>query len=255
MLLVAAVAVACTQIPRGTRLNQLDAQLRDLHASPGDGASAERAKIAAEALATARSMRPSKPEERQDQIAWYRLAAVASVEARADGTATLDASAREGGAACDALPGGDPSAPRDCTLVRLAYPLGVTHALDRRASALETKRDAARTAGTKLGPPDLREAQQLFDGYESELGRVSAIAAKMPRQQLPPAFVASVETDECALYCRMAPVIRSALAVDGQSQDTVQPLVRRKEAARRTLEARLGVIDCRTRNNTVALPH
>ena len=246
-------AAACATVEHAHGLNDLDGQLIQLHTSTATDADAARAQIAANALSTAQAMRPAKPEEQLDQVAWYRLAAVASVEAHGLGAKTLGPSSDGGGTACNALPSKDASAPRDCTLVRLAFPIGVVQDLDGKAATLMAKRDTVRATGQKLGPEDLAMVNRLFDGYESELSRVGRIAGAMP-PGLDPRFTQSVDDSQRAIYCRLPPMINTALAVKGQNQDTVQPLSDRKDAARRQLEPRLGAINCLNPGGAVALP-
>jgi hypothetical protein len=246
-------AAACATVEHAHGLNDLDGQLLQLRTSTATDADASRAKIAANALSTAQAMRPAKPEEQLDQVGWYRLAAVASVEAHGLGAKTLGPSSDGGGSACDALPSKDASAPRDCTLVRIAFPIGVVQDLDGKAATLTAKRDTVRAAGQKLGPDDLATVNRLFDGYQSELTRVGRIAAGLP-PGLDTRFTQSVDDDQRAIYCRLPTMIRTALAVDGQNQDTVQPLSNRKDAARQQLEPRLGAIDCLNPGGAVALP-
>jgi hypothetical protein len=244
LLLVVAGVVGCPPVKNAAKLNEYDGQLRGLRTAGDSGeAKAKRAAIAKQALSTAQTMNPTTNDEKFDQVAWYRLAAVASVEAQSLGAPTLAPSSDGGTAACAALPNGPASRPLDCTLVRLAFPIGVVQDLDAKALTLTTKRDAARAAGQRLGPDDLTEARRLFGGFESELDRVTKIATSLP-PGLDPAFKRSVENDEVAIYCRLPPIIRTALAADGQTVDTVKPLSDRKEAARKKIEPRLGTINC-----------
>jgi hypothetical protein len=254
MLVVLGMALAgCPPVQRSATLNELDGKLRVLSGSPAGNADADRAKIAAEALSTAKAIRPGTPAEQLEQVAWYRLAAVASVEAREQGEGTLGPSRDGGAAACDALPNEDASAPRDCTLVRLTFPIGVVQNLDRKAAPLLAKRDAARAAGQKLEAADLPEIKRLFAGYDGELERLTKIAGALPAG-LDPRFAQSIGDDQRAIYCRLPTMISTALAVQGQDQDTVRPLWKRKDAARQALEPRLGAIDCMNPGRAVALP-
>jgi hypothetical protein len=235
----------------------LNACMPDLRTASGGGACRTRvAKIAQDALAEAR-------QPRSDQamtVSFYRVAAVASAEAGPLGTATLPPAADEGASACDRLPQKDASAPRDCTLVRLAMPLGVGRELASQATALIAKRDGngAAAGGAvhgKLPASDARAARDLFSGFEAQTKKVCDVASTMPRPLLAPEFVKSVEGMQRALYCWTSKSYSLVLDVQDETLDTTTALAQRKQALRQLVEGQLGgAIDCRTVAADVSVP-
>lgn len=243
------------------RLNRLDGALKpcmsQLRSSTGGGndCQASIAKTARESLAAAR-------ETRSDQamtVSFYRIAAVGSVEAGPLGSSTLPQAADEGAAACDRLPQKDASAPRDCSLIRLALPLGVGRELAAQTQELIAKRDrngiGAGAAGRGTLPAsDSGAVRNLFGGFEAQTQKACDVASTMPRPLLAPAFVQNVTGIQRALYCWTSKTYSLVFDVDGESDATTTTLAQRKQALRQLVEGEVGTIDCRTVASDVTVP-
>ena len=213
------------------------------------------AKIAQESLAAARETRGDPAMT----VSFYRVAAVASVEAGPLGSSTLPQAADEGAAACDRLPQKDASAPRDCSLIRLALPLGVGRELAAQTQEFIAKRDrngsGAGTAGRGTLPAsDSRAVRNLFDGFEVQTQKVCDVASTMPRPLLPPKFVQNVAGIQRSFYCWTSKTYSLVFDVDGESDVTTTTLAQRKQALRQLVEGQVGPIDCRTVPSDVPVP-
>jgi hypothetical protein len=189
------------------------------------------------------------------RVAFYRVAATAAFDAGPLGTQTLTESTDEGTQACEQLPQKDASAPRDCALIRLAFPLGVTAELSRRLDDVIRARDALRKTNpsAQLPASDLPTVLALYDGFETQFDKVSALRAHLG-DAAPDQLMVYEDDQRRAIYCWALEAYSVAFDVTGTTPASLAQLTARKTALRQRAEQSLGVIDCRSTRPIAVAP-
>jgi hypothetical protein len=254
-LLAALVIGACT----AHRLNDLDAQLTDLDRQCGadeqrrdvDSCRQRYEALAEQALADARGA--SDPLTR---LAFDRVSATAAFHAGPLGAKTVSESTNEGTQLCKELPQQDASAPRDCALIRLAYPLAVSADLARSLTVLLTKLDALRQTNpaAQLPASDLPAVLSLYDWFQTEFDKVSWVRSKLTDPGVSEQLKAYVDDQRRAIYCWALKAYSLAFDVEGTTPASLSALTTRKTALRSRAEDSLGAIDCQTAPALAVLP-
>lgn len=234
LLLAGALAVSgCA----GANLDTLDSRLKDLSKQRTPAAEAELATLAGEARADAKASSDAK-----SRVAFYRVAAVAAWQAGPAGESVVLPITDEGAAACDALPGKDNAAPRDCALIRLAAPLATQDALTRQL----TKIQGQAGPGGKLPPAQLEPLQQLFDGLETQFQKVSSLRGGVFTLDVPADFKTSTDRQRLIIYCNGVKAWSLYGDVEGAPAATFSAMAQRKKQMTDRLEAEGVATDCRT---------
>jgi hypothetical protein len=247
-LLAALVLTGCA----AHRLNDLDDQLADLNHQCAasdqqhDLASCQQRyeQLAGQALADARNA-SADPLTR---LAFYRVAATGAFDAGPLGAETVSAATNEGIQVCEKLPQQDGSAPRDCAVIRLAYPLAVAADLSRTLNQLIAQRDALRQTNpaAQLPASDLQGVLGLYDWFQTEFDKVSWIRGKLTDPGVSDQLKAYVDDQRRAIYCWALKAYSVAFDVEGTTPASLAQLTTRKTALRQRAEESLGAIDCRT---------
>ncbi|HEX6775060.1 MAG TPA: hypothetical protein VF238_04385 [Methylomirabilota bacterium] len=233
VLAVALVASGCA----GASLDSLDGKLRDLSKQNTPANQAQLAALAAEAQADAKASPDPK-----NRVAFYRVAAVAAWQAGPAGETLVLPITDEGAAACDALPATDASAPRDCSLIRLAAPLATQDALTRKLMIIQGQ---AGSSG-KLPPAQLEPVQQLFDGLETQFDKVSGLRGGVFALDLSEDFKARTDRERLIIYCNGVKAWSLYGDVEGAPGATFNAMAQRKKQMTDRLEADGVATDCRT---------
>jgi hypothetical protein len=243
------------------QLNGLDAQLAEVDGQCA-GAGGREAdltacqqryeQLATQALAAARSA-GADPSKR---LAFYRIAAVAAFAAGPAGAQTVSATTNEGSQLCNELPKRDASAPHECAIVRLAYPLAASADLARTLAELIAKRDELRRASpaAQLPATDLQGVLKIYEWFQTEFDKVSWVRTKLTEAGVSGQLPADVDDQRRAIYCWALKAYGLAFDVEGTTQASLAQLTTRKAALRRRAEDSLGPIDCKTTPPTIALP-
>ncbi len=208
--------------------------------------------VAARALTDARAER-SDPA---NAVFLYGLAAEAAWQAGPAGAQMLVDSSTEGATACSKLPAKDASAPRDCTIVRAAYPIGVYEDLLRQLRPLVVRRDAlhAATPPQRLPASDGSLVERLYQGFETQAEKLGRIRDDLAAEGVRAELCNWVDRARRPVYCGAATAASLSLDVQGTSLGGPGDLSARKAALRRDVERTQGAIDCRTETPAVALP-
>jgi hypothetical protein len=214
------------------QLNELQGQLRQ---GADAEVRAELGNLATRALASARKLN-ARPDE---AVPWYRVAAVASVEAGPQGENPLFPSVDGGKMACDRLPQQDASLPRDCGLIRLALPVGVAKDLAGDLTEMNTRR-----GGGQLPASDLLAVTKLYDGFEVQADKVGHIRAAMTAPVVPAELKTTAENQRRVIYCWALKSYSLAFDVEGTTPQNLAALTARKTALRTRTEGELGPIHC-----------
>ncbi len=199
----------------GASLDSLDTKLRDLSKQNTEAAQAQLVTLAGEAQADAKASTDPK-----NRVAFYRVAAVA----------------------CDALPARDASAPRDCSLIRLAAPLATQDALTRKLMKIQ---EQVGSSG-KLPAAQLAPLQQLFDGLETQFEKVSGLRGRVFALDVPEDFKSRTDRERLIIYCNGVKAWSLYGDVDGAPAATFNAMAQRKKQMTDRLEADGVATDCRT---------
>ena len=243
------------------QLNDFDTQLAGLdgECATAGGQDGELAacrqryeQLATQALAGARGA-GADPLKR---LAFYRVAAIGAFDAGPLGAQTVSATTNEGSKLCNELPKRDASAPRDCAIVRLAYPLAASVDLARTLTELIAKRDELRRAspGAQLPAADLPGVLKLYEWFQTEFDNVSWVRTKLTDAGISGQLPAAVDDQRRAIYCWAVKAYELAFDVEGTTPASLAQLTTRRTALRRRAEDSLGPIDCQTTPATIALP-
>jgi len=233
VLAVVLVASGCA----GANLDSLDTKLRDLSKQNTAATQAQLATLAGEAQADAKASTDPK-----NRVAFYRVAAVAAWQAGPAGERLVLPITDEGTAACDALPAKDASAPRDCSLIRLAAPLATQDALTRKLMKIQGQVGSS----GKLPPAQLEPLQQLFDGLESQFEKVSGLRGGVFALDVPEDFKSRTDRERLIIYCNGVKAWSLYGDVDGAPAATFNAMAQRKKQMTDRLEADGVATDCRT---------
>lgn len=232
VLAVALVASGCA----GANLDSLDTRLRDLSKQNSEAAQAQLATLAGEARADAKASTDAK-----NRVAFYRVAAVAAWQAGLAGESVVLPITDEGAAACDALPAKDATAPRDCSLIRLAGPLATQDALTRKLVTIQKQVGP----GGKLPPAQLEPVRELFDGLEAQFEKVSGIRGGVFALDVPEDFKARTDRERLIIYCNGVKAWSLYGDVEGAPAATFNAMAQRKKQMTDRLEADGVATDCR----------
>ena len=233
LLAIVLVATGCA----GANLDSLDTRLRDLSKQNTAAAQTQLATLAGEAQADAKASTDPK-----NRVAFYRVAAVAAWQAGPAGETLVLPITDEGAAACDALPAKDASAPRDCSLIRLAAPLATQDALTRKLMIIQRQTGSS----GKLPPAQLAPVQQLFDGLETQFDKVSGLRGGVFALDLPEDFKARTDRERVIIYCNGVKAWSLYGDVEGAPAATFNAMAQRKKQMTDRLEADGVATDCRT---------
>ncbi len=233
VLAVVLVASGCA----GANLDSLDTKLRDLSKQNTAATQAQLATLAGEAQADAKASTDPK-----NRVAFYRVAAVAAWQAGPAGESLVLPITDEGTAACDALPAKDASAPRDCSLIRLAAPLATQDALTRKLMKIQGQVGSS----GKLPPAQLEPLRQLFDGLESQFEKVSGLRGGVFALDVPEDFKSRTDRERLIIYCNGVKAWSLYGDVDGAPAATFNAMAQRKKQMTDRLEADGVATDCRT---------
>jgi hypothetical protein len=233
VLAVVLVASGCA----GANLDSLDTKLRDLSKQNTAATQAQLATLAGEAQADAKASTDPK-----NRVAFYRVAAVAAWQAGPAGESLVLPITDEGTAACDALPAKDASAPRDCSLIRLAAPLATQDALTRKLMKIQGEVGSS----GKLPPAQLEPLRQLFDGLESQFEKVSGLRGGVFALDVPVDFKSRTDRERLIIYCNGVKAWSLYGDVDGAPAATFNAMAQRKKQMTDRLEADGVATDCRT---------
>ncbi len=233
VLAVVLVAGGCA----GANLDSLDTKLRDLSRQNTATAQTQLASLAVEAQADAKASTDPK-----NRVAFYRVAAVAAWQAGPAGESLVLPITDEGTAACDALPAKDASAPRDCSLIRLAAPLATQDALTRKLMKIQGQVGSS----GKLPPAQLEPLRQLFDGLESQFEKVSGLRGGVFALDVPVDFKSRTDRERLIIYCNGVKAWSLYGDVDGAPAATFNAMAQRKKQMTDRLEADGVATDCRT---------
>ncbi len=233
VLAVVLVAGGCA----GANLDSLDTKLRDLSKQNTAATQAQLATLAGEAQADAKASTDPK-----NRVAFYRVAAVAAWQAGPAGESLVLPITDEGTAACDALPAKDASAPRDCSLIRLAAPLATQDALTRKLMKIQGQVGSS----GKLPPAQLEPLRQLFDGLESQFEKVSGLRGGVFALDVPVDFKSRTDRERLIIYCNGVKAWSLYGDVDGAPAATFNAMAQRKKQMTDRLEADGVATDCRT---------
>jgi hypothetical protein len=233
VLAVVLVASGCA----GANLDSLDTKLRDLSRQNTATAQTQLATLAVEAQADAKASTDPK-----NRVAFYRVAAVAAWQAGPAGESLVLPIADEGTAACDALPTKDASAPRDCSLIRLAAPLATQDALTRKLMKIQSQVGS----NGKLPSAQLEPLQQLFDGLETQFEKVSGLRGGVFALDVPEDFKSRTDRERLIIYCNGVKAWSLYGDVDGAPAATFNAMAQRKKQMTDRLEADGVATDCRT---------
>ena len=221
----------------GASLDSLDTKLRDLSKQNTEAAQAQLVTLAGEAQADAKASTDPK-----NRVAFYRVAAVAAWQAGLAGESLVLPITDEGTAACDALPARDASAPRDCSLIRLAAPLATQDALTRKLMKIQ---EQVGSSG-KLPAAQLAPLQQLFDGLETQFEKVSVLRGRVFALDVPEDFKSRTDRERLIIYCNGVKAWSLYGDVDGAPAATFNAMAQRKKQMTDRLEADGVATDCRT---------
>jgi hypothetical protein len=233
VLAVVLVASGCA----GANLDSLDTRLRDLSRQNTATAQTQLATLAAETQADAKASTDPK-----NRVAFYRVAAVAAWQAGPAGESLVLPITDEGTAACDALPTKDASAPRDCSLIRLAAPLATQDALTRKLMKIQSQVGP----NGKLPSAQLEPLQQLFDGLETQFEKVSGLRGGVFALDVPEDFKSRTDRERLIIYCNGVKAWSLYGDVDGAPAATFNAMAQRKKQMTDRLEADGVATDCRT---------
>jgi hypothetical protein len=233
VLAVVLVASGCA----GANLDSLDTKLRDLSRQNTATAQTQLATLAVEAQADAKASTDPK-----NRVAFYRVAAVAAWQAGPAGESLVLPIADEGTAACDALPTKDASAPRDCSLIRLAAPLATQDALTRKLMKIQSQVGS----NGKLPSAQLEPLQQLFDGLETQFEKVSGLRGGVFALDVPEDFKSRTDRERLIIYCNGVKAWSLYGDVEGAPAATFNAMAQRKKQMTDRLEADGVATDCRT---------
>jgi hypothetical protein len=233
VLAVVLVASGCA----GANLDSLDTKLRDLSKQNTAATQAQLATLAGEAQADAKASTDPK-----NRVAFYRVAAVAAWQAGPAGESLVLPITDEGTAACDALPAKDASAPRDCSLIRLAAPLATQDALTRKLMKIQGEVGSS----GKLPPAQLEPLRQLFDGLESQFEKVSGLRGGVFALDVPVDFKSRTDRERLIIYCNGVKAWSLYGDVEGAPPTTFNAMAQRKKQMTDRLEADGVATDCRT---------
>jgi hypothetical protein len=205
-----------------------------------------------------------------DRVALYRVAAVASWQAGEAGERLVLPVTDDGIAACEALPGKDQAAPRDCSLIRLAAPLAVQDDSARELAKLQAQlqqledghrrqcsgmagdgQERCRAARPKLPAADLSLVQDLFASFEGQFEKVSAIRSGLANLDVDDAFRRKTDRQRVIIYCNAVKAWSLSGDVDGGASSFMAMAGRKKAMADR-LEGEAVTNDCRDLTTTQA---
>ena len=231
-LAIALIASGCA----GASLDSLDTKLKDLSKQDTEASQAQLATLAGEARADAKASTDAK-----NRVAFYRVAAVAAWQAGPAGESLVLPITDEGAAACDALPGKDAAAPRDCSLIRLAAPLATQDALTRKLVKIQGQVGA----NGKLPPTQLEVLQQLFDGLETQFEKVSGLRGGVFSLDVQEDFKARTDRERLIIYCNSVKAWSLYGDVEGAPIATFNAMAQRKKQMTDRLEQDGVATDCR----------
>jgi hypothetical protein len=216
-----------------TTVGKLDARLTSAPNAQDLAALAQEARNAAQ-----------QATDPKDRVAYYRIAAVAAWHAGAPGKAAVLPISAAGAAACDALPAKDMTAPRDCSLIRLAAPLAVQDDLARDLITLQHQLPG--TPGAKLPAADFARLQKLFTQFETQFDQVAAIRAGLAHLDVRPELTVGTDRRWLIIYCNAV----KAWSLSGDVEDVpmaeFSDMAQRKKTMSERLEAHGVTNDCRT---------
>ena len=218
-------------------LQDLDKELTSLSSQNTAAARTQLATLATKAGAAAKQSSDTK-----NRVAFYRVAAVAAWQAGSAGESLVLPMSDAGAAACDALPDKDNTAPRDCSLIRLAAPMAVQDMLAREVINYQHKAGA----GGKLPPADLTPLRLIFEGFESQFAKVSTIRNSLGSLAVPQEFKVRTDRQWLMIYCNAVKAWSLSGDVEGAPLDSFTAMAKRKKEMAEQLESKGVAADCRT---------
>jgi hypothetical protein len=243
-----------------TKMNDFSDRLTHLSNPPQPDALAA---LARDAEAAAR--RDAEPLSR---VSLYRVAAVASWQAGEAGERLVLPVTDAGIAGCEALPGKDQAAPRDCSLIRLAAPLAVQDDSARALAKLQgqlqqledshrrqcssmtgAEQERCRGARPKLLAADLSLVQNLFASFEMQFEKVSVIRSGLANLDVDGAFRRKTDRQRVIIYCNAVKAWSLSGDVDGGA-GSFMAMAGRKKAMADRLESEALTSDCRDLTTT-----
>ena len=238
-----------------TKMNDFNDRLSSLSNPPQPEALA--------ALARDADAAAQKDAEPLNRVALYRVAAVASWQAGEAGERLVLPVTDAGIASCEALPGKDQAAPRDCSLIRLAAPLAVQDDLARDLVKLQgqlqqlednhrrqcstltgAEQERCRAARAKLPAADLSLVQNLFASFEMQFEKVSSIRSGLANLDVDDAFRRKTDRQRVIIYCNAVKAWSLSGDVDGGAS-SFMAMAGRKKAMTDRLESEVLTSDCR----------
>ena len=198
-----------------------------------------------------------------NRVALYRVASVAAWQAGGAGEGLVLRVTDAGIATCEALPGKDQSAPRDCSLIRLAAPLAVQDDLARDLVQLQgqlqqledshrrqcstltgAEQERCRAARPKLPAADLAQVQNLFASFEMQFEKASTIRSGLANLDVDDVFRRKTDRQRVIIYCNAVKAWSLSGDVDGGAS-SFMAMAGRKKAMTDRLESEALTSDCR----------
>jgi len=216
-----------------TTVGKLDARLNSAPSAKELAALAQEARDAAQETTDAK-----------DRVAYYRIAAVAAWQAGSFGQGAVLPISVAGAEACAALPAQDQSAPRDCSLIRLAAPLAVQDDLAR--DLIKLQHQLPPTPGAKLPATDFAPLQKMFDQFETQFNKVSVIRAGFSNLDLPSKFTVGTDRRWLIIFCNAVKAWSLSGDVEDAPMVAFNDMAQRKKKMGDRLAADGVTNDCRT---------
>jgi len=200
-LFVAGTAMAAAGCGCPRQLDGLRKELDELYAAKLQAVSASQSVAVTEAklAAVAAHAQQGAAECKEMAPAFYRVAAVAAWQADGAGAALMNPISTQGIAACAALPAKDNTAPRDCTLIRIAGPMALQDELT--AKQLAVRKQAEQSSNGKLPASDLPQLRQLLEGYVAASTQLAAVRQGARGLDSPQTLLEQTDRQRLIIYC------------------------------------------------------
>jgi hypothetical protein len=221
LLVVASTLFALEGCGCPRKLDGLNTQLQELYVlkmqALGANPPASTAETEAKLAAVAHDAEQGAKECQDLAPAFYRVAAVAAWQADGAGAALVNPIGTQGIAVCEALPAKDNSAPRDCTLIRIAPPMALQDELTK--TQLVLRRRAEQSADGTLPADTLSELRKLLQGYADAARQLTAIRRQERGLSSPQALLDQTDRQRLIVYCNA----RETFALMGKVEGMTLP--------------------------------
>jgi len=232
----------------GAKLNNLDAEFQSLYLTKAEGLKAGDALSAAASDLglvdlSARAKQAGTDAQNKDwrtAVAFYRIAALAAWQAGERGGQLILEITDAGAELCQNR---TDQAPRDCLLMIIIGPLAVHDDLARDLEPVQAKS----TKEIVLGAEDLATLESVFDGVETQFGKISNAGEAARATPAPKSLLEYIDKQRLILFCT-AQAARD-LMLDASEVGGRTALDRRRtryDGMLSTVKAALGHADCPT---------